>query len=143
MSRRIQAITAHCCIITHHKRSYTSSRISTARRRTASSPPKIPSLRSVAACTSSTYIKAQMVVSDDVNDDGAAAAAANVPSILSATDHHDTVSRVFMLKLKSITDDLKNGCVIGAMKAYVYRIEWQARGLPHAHMLLIRRFCDM
>jgi hypothetical protein len=84
-----------------------------------------------------------MVVSDDVNDDGASAAAANVPSILSASDHHDIVSRVFMLKLKSITDDLKNGCVIGAMKAYVYRIEWQARGLPHAHMLLIRRFCDM
>jgi hypothetical protein len=52
-------------------------------------------------------------------------------------DHPDIVSRVFMLKLKSIIDDLKNGCIFGAMKAYVYRIEWQARGLPHAHMLLI------
>ncbi len=74
-----------------------------------------------------------MVVPDDVNDDGASAEAANVPSILSASDHHDIVSRVFMLKLKSITDDIKNGSICGAMIAYVSRIEWQARGLPHAH----------
>jgi hypothetical protein len=52
-------------------------------------------------------------------------------------DHPDIVSRVFMLKLKCIIDDFKNGQIFGVLKAFVYRIEWQARGLPHAHMLLI------
>ena len=52
-------------------------------------------------------------------------------------DHPDVVSRAFMLRLKSIVNDFKVGCIFGALKAYVYRIEWQARGLPHAHMLLI------
>ena len=52
-------------------------------------------------------------------------------------DHPDIVSRVFMLKLKSIIHDFRIGQIFGVMKAYVYRIEWQARGLPHAHMLLI------
>jgi hypothetical protein len=45
-------------------------------------------------------------------------------------DHPDIVSRVFMLKLKSIISDFKNGKIFGVMKAFVYRIEWQARGLP-------------
>ena len=52
-------------------------------------------------------------------------------------DHPDIVSRVFMLKLKSVITDFKAGQIFGVLKAYVYRIEWQARGLPHAHMLLI------
>jgi Helitron helicase-like domain at N-terminus len=52
-------------------------------------------------------------------------------------DHPDIVSRVFMLKLKCIISDFKIGQIFGVLKAYVYRIEWQARGLPHAHMLLI------
>jgi hypothetical protein len=52
-------------------------------------------------------------------------------------NHPDIVSRVFMLKLKSILRDFKIGQIFGVLKAYVYRIEWQARGLPHAHMLLI------
>jgi hypothetical protein len=42
-----------------------------------------------------------------------------------------------MLKLKCIIADFKIGQIFGVMKAFVYRIEWQARGLPHAHMLLI------
>ncbi len=52
-------------------------------------------------------------------------------------NHPDIVSRAFMLKLKSIITDIKEGQIFGVLKAYVYRIEWQARGLPHAHMLLI------
>ena len=52
-------------------------------------------------------------------------------------NHPDIVSRAFMLKLKSILRDFKIGQFFGVLKAYVYRIEWQARGLPHAHMLLI------
>lgn len=52
-------------------------------------------------------------------------------------DHPDIVSRVFMIKLKSIINDFRVRHIFGELKAYVYRIEWQARGLPHAHMLLI------
>ena len=52
-------------------------------------------------------------------------------------NHPDIVSRAFMIKLKAIINDLKVGQIFGVLKAYVYRIEWQARGLPHAHMLII------
>ena len=52
-------------------------------------------------------------------------------------DHPDIVARAFMMRLKCIVHDFKEGCIFGVLKAFVYRIEWQARGLPHAHMLLI------
>jgi hypothetical protein len=51
--------------------------------------------------------------------------------------HPDIVARVFMLKLQAFILDVTNGEIFGSVKAYVYRIEWQARGLPHAHMLFI------
>jgi hypothetical protein len=51
--------------------------------------------------------------------------------------HPDIVARVFMLKLKQFLDDIVNGEIFGSVKAYVWRIEWQARGLPHCHMLII------
>jgi hypothetical protein len=43
-------------------------------------------------------------------------------------DHPDIVSRVFMLKLKAIVNDLKHGSLFGVLRAYVFRVEWQARG---------------
>ena len=52
-------------------------------------------------------------------------------------DHPDIVARAFMMRLKCIVHDFKEGCIFGVLKAFVYRIEWQARGLPHVHMLLI------
>jgi hypothetical protein len=53
--------------------------------------------------------------------------------------HPDIVSRVFMLKLRSLIHDVSKLNIFGAVCAFVYRIEWQARGLPHAHILVILR----
>ncbi|XP_076065050.1 uncharacterized protein LOC143039083 [Oratosquilla oratoria] len=51
-------------------------------------------------------------------------------------DRPDLISRVFKLKLDSLMDDLTRGKAFGAVKAYLYSVEWQKRGLPHAHILL-------
>jgi len=47
------------------------------------------------------------------------------------------ITRVFHLKLKSLLDDLFKHNVLGKVIARVYVIEFQKRGLPHAHILLI------
>ena len=54
-----------------------------------------------------------------------------------ASDRPDLVARVFKLKLKSITDDLFKKGVLGKVIAHVHVIEFQKRGLPHAHILMI------
>lgn len=51
-------------------------------------------------------------------------------------DRHDLVSRIFHLKLKKMTDILTKKNIFGPSKAFVYSVEWQKRGLPHAHILL-------
>jgi hypothetical protein len=51
----------------------------------------------------------------------------------------DIVDRVFELKLNSLIRDVVKMQIFGVVQAYVYRIEWQARGLPHAHILVILR----
>jgi hypothetical protein len=51
--------------------------------------------------------------------------------------HPDIVDRAFMLKLRSLMRDIVKMQIFGEVSAYVYRIEWQARGLPHAHILII------
>ena len=53
-----------------------------------------------------------------------------------ATDRPDLVCRVFNLKLKALLKDLDDG-VLGRMVARFHVIEFQKRGLPHAHILLI------
>ena len=53
----------------------------------------------------------------------------------SSSDRPDLVTRVFKLKLDALKKDLKDG-VLGFNCAYVDVIEFQKRGLPHAHMLL-------
>lgn len=52
-------------------------------------------------------------------------------------DHPDIVARVFWLKLKSLMTDIVENGIFGKVAAYVWRIEWQARGMPHAHILII------
>ena len=52
-----------------------------------------------------------------------------------AVDRPDLVVRVFHAKLKALLKDIKNG-VLGAMAAYLYTIEFQKRGLPHAHIII-------
>jgi hypothetical protein len=51
--------------------------------------------------------------------------------------HPDLVARVFWLKFKSMMKDIIKLKIFGEVRAYVWRIEWQARGLPHVHLLII------
>lgn len=53
--------------------------------------------------------------------------------------HQDIVDRVFYMKLKAMLDIIIKKRLFGEVLAYVYRIEWQARGMPHAHCLFILR----
>ncbi|OWY95393.1 Helitron helicase [Phytophthora megakarya] len=55
-----------------------------------------------------------------------------------ASDRPDIVARVFMQKLKELNKDLDEG-VLGIQAARVHVVEYQKRGLPHAHILLILR----
>ncbi len=51
--------------------------------------------------------------------------------------HQDIVNRVFHMKLMALLDILTHKKLFGEVLAFVYRIEWQARGMPHAHILFI------
>jgi len=54
-----------------------------------------------------------------------------------ANDRPDLVARVFHVKLKALMDDITVGRIFGNVNAYVYTVEFQKRGLPHAHILII------
>jgi hypothetical protein len=54
-----------------------------------------------------------------------------------ASDRPELVSRVFELKLREFQKDLRKGRIFGTVRAFIYVIEFQKRGLPHAHMLFI------
>ncbi|XP_053552307.1 uncharacterized protein LOC128643486 [Bombina bombina] len=54
----------------------------------------------------------------------------------------DLVARVFNLKLNSLLNDILNKHVLGSPCAKVHVIEFQKRGLPHAHILLILKAED-
>ncbi|KAE8260490.1 hypothetical protein A4X13_0g301 [Tilletia indica] len=54
----------------------------------------------------------------------------------SASDRPDLVSRVFWLKLDELLRTLTKQHVMGEVLAYCYSVEFQKRGLPHAHILL-------
>ncbi|KAG3081284.1 hypothetical protein PI125_g20215 [Phytophthora idaei] len=56
-----------------------------------------------------------------------------------ASDRPDIVARVFNMKLKAILEDITTNRVFGDMQAYVYVIELQKQGLPHAHILVIQK----
>lgn len=49
---------------------------------------------------------------------------------------HDLIARIFDLKLKRFIELITKHKFFGTSLAYVYTIEWQKRGLPHAHCLL-------
>ncbi|XP_058727157.1 uncharacterized protein LOC131598591 [Vicia villosa] len=51
-------------------------------------------------------------------------------------DRPDIISRVFKIKLDELLSDLTKKHVLGRVVAYIYTIEFQKRGLPHAHILL-------
>src|SRR6266498_3679706 len=52
-------------------------------------------------------------------------------------DRPDLVARVFKLKLKSITNDLFVKGIFEKVISHIHVIEFQKRGLPHAHILMI------
>ena len=52
-------------------------------------------------------------------------------------DRPDLVSRVFKLKLDQLMNDLLAGELFGKVVAYMNVIEFQKRGLPHCHILII------
>ncbi|UYV76887.1 hypothetical protein LAZ67_14002300 [Cordylochernes scorpioides] len=49
---------------------------------------------------------------------------------------HDLVARIFQLKVTKLIDLITKGDVFGKPQCWCYTIEWQKRGLPHAHILL-------
>ncbi|XP_050065533.1 uncharacterized protein LOC126554507 [Aphis gossypii] len=51
-------------------------------------------------------------------------------------DRHDIIARVFQQKLKVMMDVLTKYRVFGDTRCYMYSVEWQKRGLPHAHILI-------
>ena len=54
-----------------------------------------------------------------------------------AYDRPDLVARVFNLKKKELLKDLYDNGILGKVVAHVHTIEFQKRGLPHVHILII------
>uniref|UniRef100_A0A1I7T6R1 ATP-dependent DNA helicase n=1 Tax=Caenorhabditis tropicalis TaxID=1561998 RepID=A0A1I7T6R1_9PELO len=56
-----------------------------------------------------------------------------------AYDRPDLTARVFEMKQNELRDDLFKKNVLGEVLAYIFVIEFQKRGLPHVHMLIIMK----
>jgi hypothetical protein len=57
--------------------------------------------------------------------------------VTKAADRIDIVARVFNYKLKELMDDITKHHVFGKPDGWLYVVEFQKRGLPHAHILVI------
>ncbi|CAH9141764.1 unnamed protein product [Cuscuta epithymum] len=55
---------------------------------------------------------------------------------LKSEDRPDLICRVFKIKLDEMIKEIKEGKVFGLVRAVIYTIEFQKRGLPHAHILI-------
>ncbi len=55
----------------------------------------------------------------------------------SARHRPDSVARVFEMKRRELLDDIIKKGMLGVVNAYLAVIEFQKRGLPHMHLLLI------
>ena len=53
-----------------------------------------------------------------------------------AKDRPDVTARVFHQKLRLMMDLILKREIFGSVVCHVYSVEWQKRGLPHAHILL-------
>ncbi|XP_074314646.1 uncharacterized protein LOC141649873 [Silene latifolia] len=56
--------------------------------------------------------------------------------VLRPEDRPDILSRVFKMKLAELMKDLKDRHIFGRVIGDTYTIEFQKRGLPHAHILI-------
>ncbi|XP_021713446.1 uncharacterized protein LOC110681600 [Chenopodium quinoa] len=54
-----------------------------------------------------------------------------------AQDRPDIVARIFRAKLLALKKEIMDNMIFGAVAALIYVIEFQKRGLPHAHFLII------
>ncbi|XP_025679652.1 uncharacterized protein [Arachis hypogaea] len=57
-------------------------------------------------------------------------------SHIAISDRPDLACRLFELKIQSLMNDLKDRVFFGPVNAGMYTIEFQKRGLPHAHILV-------
>ncbi|XP_019171191.1 PREDICTED: uncharacterized protein LOC109166756 [Ipomoea nil] len=55
---------------------------------------------------------------------------------LKAEDRPDIICRLFKMKLDSLITDCRKKQLFGSVAGVIYTIEFQKRGLPHAHILL-------
>lgn len=51
-------------------------------------------------------------------------------------DRHDISARVFKQKLKQMINFITRHEIFGETRCWMYSVEWQKRGLPHAHILI-------
>jgi hypothetical protein len=51
-------------------------------------------------------------------------------------DRHDIIARVFKRKLTKLLEMITKQYIYGETTCWLYTIEWQKRGLPHAHILI-------
>ncbi|XP_008182252.1 uncharacterized protein LOC103309183 [Acyrthosiphon pisum] len=51
------------------------------------------------------------------------------------SDRHDITARVFKQKIVVLMNYIVKQKVFGAIRCWMYSVEWQKRGLPHAHIL--------
>lgn len=54
-----------------------------------------------------------------------------------ASDRPDVICRVFREKLDCLMKDIKSRQIFGIVRASIHVVEFQKRGLPHAHILII------
>lgn len=57
-------------------------------------------------------------------------------------NHPDLTTRVFRLKLRALMDDLVKSGVMGRAVAFTWAVEFQKRGFPYAHILLVLQDAD-
>ncbi|XP_058783166.1 uncharacterized protein LOC131657824 [Vicia villosa] len=55
---------------------------------------------------------------------------------LKPADRPDLITRIFKMKFDELLSDLTKKSMMGKVLAYMYTIEFQKRGLPHAHILI-------
>ncbi|XP_058726301.1 uncharacterized protein LOC131597634 [Vicia villosa] len=55
---------------------------------------------------------------------------------LTPADRPDLITRIFKMKFDELLSDLTKKSCMGKVLAYMYTIEFQKRGLPHAHILI-------
>ena len=63
----------------------------------------------------------------------------NLPAGADPLDHSDLVARVFYAKWMALLHDITHEHIFGEVLAFCWRIEWQFRGWPHVHAMLILR----